>query len=426
MYFFYYVPTGLDVRRRRAPTITWFLAGMCVTLFILSHYAPARGAWNLANLIFFPSDPMLATSLSHAFLHVSWWHLIGNLVYLVVFGRALEDRFGPARFFAVFALSAMAGAWTHVLLSSLFDPAYLDYGVIGASGATSGLLGAFLVRFYYARISVAYWVFMPLQGVNRAGTQYVPALVGVACWFIYQGVFALIQFGSSGVGVAYSVHVGGFAAGALLAVIFGAAPRARAERLLAGARRAVSGADFFAAQALVLDYLELRPGDWFGRLLAARAFLSTGHRSAASAQFASAVTLLLGDGRRGEAEDAMAEAMRAVPGFSLAERAQIDMACGLERSMKYRASLDAYRNFAARYPESTETPFVLLRAASLLERRLDRPEKALECYGLLVERFPDDCWADYARSEIERLRWSAAESGARAAGQGRGRGGEIS
>lgn len=415
MYFFYYFPTGLDVRRRRPATITWFLTGMCATLYVLSRYVPSSRGWNLGNLVFFPAEPMLATSLSHAFLHVSWWHLIGNAVYLVIFGRALEDRFGPARFFAVFALSAMAGAWTHVLLAHLFAPEYLGYGIIGASGATSGLLGAFVVRFFYARISVAYWVFMPLQGVNRAGTQYVPSLIAVVTWFVYQGVYALVQFGSSGVGVAYSVHVGGFAAGILLALIFGAAPRARADRLLAGARRAVARADFFAAQAVLLEYLELRPGDWFARTLAARAFLSTGQRSTARAQFAAAVTSLLRAGLRGEAEDVMAEAMRAVPGFTLPERPQIDMACGLERSMKYRASLDAYRNFAARYPGSEETPFVLLRTASLLERRLDRPEKALECYELLVERYPEDCWVDYARGEIERLRWSMPASEAPAA-----------
>lgn len=411
MYFFYYFPTGLDVRRRRHATITWFLAGLCVILYVLARYAPSSAVWRLGNLIFFPSEPMLATSLSHAFLHVSWWHVIGNVVYLVIFGRALEDRFGPGRFFAVFALSAMAGAWTHVLLARLFAPAALGYGIVGASGATSGLLGAFLVRFFFARISVAYWVFMPLQGVNKAGTHYVPALLAVATWFIYQGVYALLQFGSAGVGVAYSVHVGGFAAGVLLALLFGAAPRARAERLLAGALRATAKADFMAAQAQLLEYLELRPGDWFARTLAARAFLSTGQRSTAQAQFASAVTELLRVGRRGEAEDVMAEAMRTVPGFTLSERAQIDMACGLERSMKFRASLDAYRNFAARYPRSGETPFVLLRAASLLERRFDRPGKAMECYEILVERYPEDCWADYAKGEMERLRWRSPDGG---------------
>ena len=207
------------------------------------------------------------------------------------------------------------------------------------------------------------------------------------------------------------MHVGGCAAGVLLALLFGAAPRARAERLLAGALRATAKADFMAAQAQLLEYLELRPGDWFARTLAARAFLSTGQRSTAQAQFASAVTELLRVGRRGEAEDVMAEAMRTVPGFTLSERAQIDMACGLERSMKFRASLDAYRNFAARYPRSGETPFVLLRAASLLERRFDRPGKAMECYEILVERYPEDCWADYAKGEMERLRWRSPDGG---------------
>jgi len=403
VYLFYYLPTGLDVRRARTPTITLFLSAVCVTVFIIYRYVPSGGAWRPENLIFFPAAPSPATSLAHAFLHVGWLHLFGNIVYLVVFGAALEDRLGPGRFFMVFALSTVAGAWTHLALVALFSPAYLGYGVVGASGATSGLLGAFLVRLYFARITVAYWIFMPFQGVNRAGTAYVPALAAVVFWFVYQGIYALVQFGTSGVGVAYSVHVGGFAAGVACGFLFGALPLARAERRLAAARRACARADFFAAQALYLDYLEMRLDDSRARVEAARAFLSGADIESAREQFTAAVRTLLNRGRRGEAEDVMAEAMRAVPRFALSQRAHLDLACGMERSLKHRAALDAYANFALRYPESSDAPFVLLRAAGLLERRFSRLEKALECYERLVERYPDDSWVDFARGEIDRL-----------------------
>lgn len=411
MYLFYYLPTGLDVRRRRAPTITVFLAAISVVVFLLFRYLPSGAAWRPENMIFLPAVPSLAASLAHAFLHVGWLHLIGNLVYLVVFGAALEDRLGPGRFFAVFALSAVAGAWTHYALVTLFKPAYLVYGVVGASGATSGLLGAFLVRLYFARIAVSYWIFMPLQGVNRAGRTYAPALAAIAFWFVYQGVYALVQLGTAGVGVAYSVHLGGFVAGVALALLLGTLPQAHAERKLAAARRAVGRADFFAAQALYLEYLELRPADAAARVEAARAFLSDADHGSAREQYGAAVAALLEQGRRGEAEDVMAEAMRALPRFALAERAHLELACGMERSLKYRASLDAYANFAARYPASPDAPFVLLRAAGLLERRFARAGKALECYECLLARYPEDSWADFALGEIERLAPAAAAAG---------------
>jgi membrane associated rhomboid family serine protease len=403
LYFFYYFPTGLDVRSRRTPVITYFLASMCVILFLLYRYGPVRTVWNLSNLIFLPAAPALPTSLTYVFLHTGWLHLAGNMVYLVIFGRALEDRFGPGRFFAIFALSAVAGAWVHTWLVTWLAPRFLVYGVIGASGATSGLLGAFMVRLYYARIEVAYWVFMPLQAMNRAGRAYIPAVIAVACWFAYQGAYAAIQYGMASAGVAYGVHVGGFGTGILLAVLFGSLPAARAEKRLVSARRAFSRSQFFAAQAEYLEYLERRPGDARVHAETARACICGGNQGLAGRHYSEAVSGLISAGERGEAEEVLAEAMRSIDGFTLDERLHLDLAYGLERSMKYGLALAAYGNFAARYPFSSDTPFILLRMAGIQERRMDRSERAVECYERLVKHYPEDSWAEYAEGEIWRL-----------------------
>jgi membrane associated rhomboid family serine protease len=403
VYFFYYFPVGLDLRTRRTPVITIFLFVFCVIAFIFYRYIPSGNHWNLYNLIFMPSAPTLATSLSHLFLHASWVHLIGNMIYLYIFGKALEDRFGPGRFFAIFALSAMAGAWTHVALVSTFSPEYLGYGVIGASGATSGLLGAFMVRLYFSRIRVAYWIFMPLHGMNKAGRRYVHSVIAVFCWFIYQGIYAVMQFGSSGVGVAYSVHVGGFAAGAVLALAFGSVPLARAERRLAKARRYFEKSNFFGAQSEYLEYLQMRPSDVHAHLEAARAFRCGHDLGRVKYHYNEAASILMSDSMRGEAEEVLIEAMRTVPGFTLKGELHLDVAYGMERSMKYGKSLTAYENFKKRYPHSDEAPFILLRMAAIHERRFSRGREALECYRELVETHPDDCWVDFALGEIERL-----------------------
>jgi membrane associated rhomboid family serine protease len=411
LYFFYYFPTGLDVRSRRTPVITYFLVTMCVILFILYRYGPTGRVWNLSNLIFLPYRPMLLTSLSYVFLHTGWMHLIGNMVYLLIFGRALEDRYGPGKFFAIFALTAMAGAWVHAWLVAALAPRFLVYGVIGASGATSGLLGVFMVRLYYARIEVAYWVFMPLQGLNRAGRRYIPGVIAVAAWFAYQGAYAAIQYGMDNAGVAYGVHVGGFAAGILLALLFGSLPEARAEKRLVKARRAFSGADFFAAQAEYLEYLERRPEDAFVRAETARACLCSGEQSLARFHFGESIIRFMETGDRGEAEEVFAAAMRSIEGFTIEERPHFDLACGLERSMKYDQALRAYENFTRRYPFSSDTPFLLLRMAGIHERRGNSPDKALRCYQRIVADYPGDDWAEYAENEIWRLREVEAAAG---------------
>jgi membrane associated rhomboid family serine protease len=373
-------------------------------MFVLYKYGPMTHAWNLNNLIFLPARPVLPASLSYVFLHTGWMHLIGNMVYLVIFGRALEDRYGPGRFFAIFALTAVAGAWAHAWLLAWFSPRYLVYGLIGASGATSGLLGAFMVRLYFARIQVAYWVFMPLQAVNRAGRRFIPGVIGVVSWFVYQGVYASIQYGMDNASVAYGAHVGGFAAGVFLALLLGSLPEARAEKRLASARRAFARSEFFAAQADYLEYLQRRPADAEVHAETARACLCSGDTNLARFHFSEAVEKMLERGERGQAEEVMSAAMRAIEGFTLDERSHLDLAYGLERSMKFDISLKAYENFALRYPFSPDTAFILLRMAGIHERRMDCPERAVQCYEKIVRHYPDDNWAEYADGEIWRLR----------------------
>ncbi|HSG28776.1 MAG TPA: rhomboid family intramembrane serine protease, partial [Candidatus Krumholzibacterium sp.] len=283
---------------------------------------------------------------------------------------------------------------------------YLGYGVIGASGATSGLLGAYVVRFYFSRISVAYWIFMPLQGVNRAGRKYVPGLLAVAFWILYQGVYTVMQFGAGYMHVAYSVHLGGFACGALMAVLFGGSLEAKAERRLIRAREHGTKASYFASQGEYINYLDLKPDDYGAHAEAARAFCCTGERGKAKYHFTESIIGLLESSRRGEAEDVFANAMRCVPGFTLPERPHLSLAFGMERSMKFNGAMKAYSGFLRRYPGSPECPLVLLRMAGLHERRFGRPDEAFGCYSELVERFPGDSWAEFARAELSRLRMS--------------------
>ncbi len=403
VYFFYYIPVGLDIRRSRKGIVAYFLAGLCITIFIFYRYKPVGPYWNVLNLIFYPTSPSIFTAVTHVFLHGGYLHLVGNIVYLVIFGSAIEDRFGPARFAAIFALTAAAGAYVHLFYVQWLTPAYLAYGVIGASGATSGLLGAFLVRFYYSRIRVAYWVFLPLQGINRAGRTHVPVICAILLWVILQVVNTLLEFGGGMSGVAYSLHIGGFGAGVLLAVLFGGLSTARAERHLAVARRYFEGANWFGAQGEYLNYLAARPHDPEVHVEAARAFICGSRSQQAEDRYGESIRLFLGSGERGKAEEIFVEAMRVIPGFLLDEKTHLNLAFGMERTLKFHAARTAYDNFMRAYPLSPEAPFILLRMAGLLERRFMRYGEAYRCYRRLVESYPEDIWIEYAAMEMNRL-----------------------
>ncbi|MDD4857520.1 MAG: rhomboid family intramembrane serine protease, partial [Candidatus Krumholzibacteria bacterium] len=390
MYFFYYIPIGLDISTRKRPFVTYFLSITCVIAFLLYNYKPVGAWWDLTLLTFQPVAPTLATAITHAFLHGGWFHLIANLVYILVFGPPLEERLGSGKFYVVFALSAAAGAYTHTILTALFSPQYMQYGVIGASGATSGILGAYLVRLYFSRVRVAYWIFMPLQGVNRAGRTYVPIVFAVIFWFVLQGVRTLMQFGMGGMRVAYSVHLGGFAAGLVLALCFKAAGAARAERHLVAARRRFDEADWFGAQAEYSEYLALVQDDVQAHAGLARAFLAGGDTARSRSCYADAVRLSMKKGERDTAEALFDEAMRHMPNFALAEGIHLDLACGMERTLKYRSAMHAYEHFVWAYPFSKEAPFVLLRMGGIFEKRFGNPGMAFSCYSRLASEYASD------------------------------------
>jgi len=407
VYFFYFFPVGLDIEIRKRANITYFLSVFMVICFLLFKFQPFGRWWNFYALIFDPSNPSIKTAISHAFLHGGFVHIAINLLYLVVFGRAIEDRFGPLKFYLIFTITTIAGAYTHMFLTRAFCPENIYAGVIGASGATSGLLGAFLVRFYYSRIKVAYWVFMPFQGINRAGRVYVPSVLGILLWFAIQLARSFLQFGISGIHVAYSVHLGSFAAGVVLAYLFGARGQARAEKYLAKARRYFEKADWFASQAEYINYLHEHPDDIDAYRQAARAFLCTNDRVQARGLYREAVRRAMEAKRRDLAEEAFLEAMRQLADFVLPERLHLDLAYGMERTLKFNSALIAYRRFLELYPNSTEAPFVHLRVANVLEGRFHREDEAVKFYRRLIENYPDDPWVDFARAEVSRLEGAA-------------------
>lgn len=411
MYFFYYIPIGLDIDIRRRTAITYFIAVFCVILFLLYRYRPAGTWWNFMNLAFFPTAPTIWSAVTYTFLHAGYLHIAGNIVYLVIFGRAVEGSFGTGRFFLIYVLSAVIGAYTHLAFVRFLAPAYSYIPVAGASGATSGLLGAYMVRFYYSRIRVVYWTFLPLQGVNRAGQASVPVICAVFFWFVLQGVQVTLQVGIGGIRAAYAVHIGGIAAGITLAMLFGALPLARAERRLAKARRYFRQANWFASLGEYINYLALRPRDADAHAEAARAYICTRETSRAASHYREAIELFVGGRDLGGAEAVFAEAMRSIPKFTLADKEHLDLAYCMERTLKFSSAMKAYENFMARYAGSKEAPLILLRMAGLLEKRFEKPAAAYACYGRLVEEYPNDDWVNYAEYEIERLERSGVVHG---------------
>jgi len=152
--------------------------------------------------------PPWMTVFTSMFMHGGWMHLIGNMLYLWVFGNNVEDAMGHTRFVVFYLLCGIAA----VLAQALPDP---DSAIpmIGASGAISGVLGAYLLLFPHARVLVA----IPLGIIIH--TMRIPAGLVLGFWFIMQLISSVAATGQQG-GVAFGAHIGGFIAGMILIPVF--------------------------------------------------------------------------------------------------------------------------------------------------------------------------------------------------------------
>ncbi len=163
-----------------------------------------------AHLTQSPSPDSYLTVFTSMFLHGGWMHIIGNMLYLWIFGRNVEDSVGHFKFIVFYLLCGVAAAAAQVAIAP--DS---TVPMIGASGAISGVLGAYLLLFPRARVLVLFpiWIFWRVF--------YVPALLLLAVWFAMQLLSGLVVLGAdTGGGVAFWAHVGGFIAGMLLIPIF--------------------------------------------------------------------------------------------------------------------------------------------------------------------------------------------------------------
>ncbi len=154
----------------------------------------------------------LYTLLTSMFLHGGWMHLIGNMLFLWVFGRNVEDLIGSARYAGFYVLCGLAAAVLQVIISP-----YSRVPTIGASGAIAGVMGAYLIKFPRARIVTLVPIFVFIT------TMEIPAALMLLWWFAIQfasGLGSLATTNYTGGGVAWFAHVGGFVAGMLLIRLF--------------------------------------------------------------------------------------------------------------------------------------------------------------------------------------------------------------
>lgn len=215
------IPLKDDNPTRTTPFVDYALIAACVLVFLwqvslgerieAAIYAYGLIPDQLLGDARLPPElrvvPAWMTVFTSMFLHGGWMHLIGNMLYLWIFADNVEDRLGHGRFVVFYLLCGIAAA----LAQALPDP-QSQIPMIGASGAISGVLGAYLLLYPRARVLVL----IPLGPLSQLVR--LPALLVLGLWFGLQLLSEM--FAPPGAGVAFRAHIGGFVAGLLLLPVF--------------------------------------------------------------------------------------------------------------------------------------------------------------------------------------------------------------
>ena len=216
------IPLKDDNQTTTTPFVTYAIIAVCVFVFILEI---GSNSYNSGKLFYsyglvpavltgkaeLPSHlaalPVELTLLTSMFMHGGFMHLIGNMLYMWIFADNIEDEIGPVKFFIFYILAGIAAALTQVFMNTSST-----IPMIGASGAIGGVLGAYIVNHPKAKVLVL----IPLGFFTQIIK--VPALFVLGFWFVLQFISSSLS-SSTGGGVAYGAHIGGFVFG-VVAILF--------------------------------------------------------------------------------------------------------------------------------------------------------------------------------------------------------------
>ncbi|MBE0477809.1 rhomboid family intramembrane serine protease [Candidatus Aerophobetes bacterium] len=224
------IPIKDSIPSKTTPYVNIFLI---LTNFALFFYEVSLDRWELTRFLYIyglvperffylsgegaPFLTLYFPFFTSIFMHAGWFHILGNMLFLWIFGDNVEDEMGHFKYLIFYILCGLGAGFVHLFLNSTSSvPA------VGASGAISGVMGAYMLLFPHSRIVTLFPIFFFFTFVE------VSAFFFIAIWFIFQlfsGAFSLLAGRAATGGVAWWAHVGGFLVGMGLVFLFAKRPR---------------------------------------------------------------------------------------------------------------------------------------------------------------------------------------------------------
>ncbi len=205
-------PTGLDYRTERYPVVTFTLMGICTLIYLaFLPFEISRGepviVWEMEHLWLIPSQSHWWTYFTSMFVHADIWHLLGNMMYLFLFGSCLEDQIGRLRFTLFYLAAGLFSAFAYIMATPAGFSSDIPLG--GASGAISACIGGFVLFFWKSKIEFRYLALLFFRFFS--GEFFLPAWLVISFWFGSDLLGAILDASRSDPhgGTAFAAHVGG-------------------------------------------------------------------------------------------------------------------------------------------------------------------------------------------------------------------------
>jgi len=403
------LPFGTDRRGRRVPWVTYSLIALNTAAYFLAG-PDAAPRWGLI-----PDHPHFIALLTGLFLHASLGHLVGNMVFLWVFGPHVEEALGREAFLALYLGGGIAASLLHMSIV-LLRGQETSAPLIGASGAISAILAPFAVRFHRANIRL-FWIPASLF-FREWGQLEVPALSGLGLWLLWNvaGGLSFLWLSEAQKAAywwlplssktAYWAHIGGFVFGLVAAELTGLLRDGRQDYLLQDARSAAARG-LGALDLALLKYrafLDHDPNNApvraeLARLLAAHPggdMRETEEgRRAASLEMLGAVRAFLKGGGLVEAARCTGEARALELSLALTPRERLRLAGAAEGAGDIGTAVALLRALAEETPDAAEDEMARLKLGQLLLGQ--EPLESKRWLSSLLEKYPQSDWAQRAR-----------------------------
>ncbi|MBV9867886.1 MAG: rhomboid family intramembrane serine protease [Abitibacteriaceae bacterium] len=388
------------------------------------------------------------------FLHGGLLHLAGNMLYLWVFGRALEEELGPLIFAGAYLLSGVAATLLYHIMIMQFTPQSAGLPLTGASGAIAGVLGLFALRFYRTPVNIFYiqtvslvivlvvsaiagvicglllgivgfvlgffgvWIgFLIYMRKTAFGTFKIPSAWAIGIWLLVfnllPGIVDLFQVGKQG-GTAHWAHIGGFVLGMIYALLIGSKEEGQVEYMLEDAQKALASGNTENAVSFSENLLQREPNNAGAYEVIAKSYDRTNNEDAALDNYELAINRYIQSGEREKAAQLYLDALRKHTHFILGPEQQLIVGNQMAKDSDFQNAAETLVKIPYTFPEAPEGEVSLLRSAQLYLEHLKDPQMASQLLAMFMQRYPDTHWMPQAERalKIAQFQLSQPEDGA--------------